>query len=50
MLHITFKYRDALSRWEWRVQECTVPSVEECKRLYGLGTDCDYMILSVEEA
>ena len=49
MLHITFEYADAMSNWEWRKQECTVSSVEECKRIYGLGVDCEYRILSVEE-
>lgn len=49
MLHIKFKYADAMSNWEWRKQECTVSSVEECKRIYGLGIDCEYEILSVEE-
>lgn len=49
MLHITFEYADALSQWEWRRQECTVRSIEECKRIYGLGIDCEYRIISVEE-
>lgn len=49
MLHIKFEYADALSNWEWRKQECTVSSVEECKRIYGLGVDCDYRIISIEE-
>jgi hypothetical protein len=26
-----------------------VESVEECKRIYGLGIDCDYEILEVTE-
>lgn len=30
-------------------QSCTVSSVDECKRIYGLGIDCDYKILSVEK-
>ena len=49
MLHITFEYADAMSNWEWRKQECIVSSVQECKRLYGLGIDSDYRIISVEE-
>ena len=49
MVHIKFEYRDALSNWEWRKQECTVSSVTECKRIYGLGIDCEYRIVSVEE-
>ena len=49
MVRIRFRYRDSLSGWEWRNQECTVRSVEECIRIYGLGQDCDYEIISVEE-
>ena len=49
MLNITFRYKDAMSNWEWRTQSCIVRSVEECKRIYGLGTDCEYEILEVKE-
>lgn len=49
MLSITFRYKDALSNWEWRTQHCVVSSVEECKRIYGLGVDCEYEILKIEE-
>jgi len=49
MLRIKFKYRDQMSNWEWREQECSVSSVERCKEIYGLGIDCDYEIISVEE-
>ena len=50
MLNIKFRYRDQMSGWEWREQQCTVSSVEECKRIYGLGIDCEYEIISVENA
>ena len=49
MLNITFRYKDAMSNWEWRTQSCIVSSVEECKRIYGLGIDCEYEILEVKE-
>lgn len=49
MLHIKFEYADAMSNWQWRQQECVVSSVAECIKIYGLGVDCDYHILSVEE-
>lgn len=49
MLHITFEYADAMSNWEWRRQECTVSSVAECKKIYGLGVDCDYRIVKIEQ-
>lgn len=48
MVRVVFRYRDEMSNWEWRTQECTVSSVEECKEIYGLGIDCDYEILSVK--
>jgi hypothetical protein len=47
MLNIVFEYRDERSGWKWREQRCVVSSVEECKKLYGLGVDCDYRIVSV---
>ena len=49
MLRIKFRYADAYSNWEWRNQECTVSSIAECKKIYNLGIDCDYEIISVEE-
>ena len=49
MKHIKFRYADAWSNWEWREQECWVSSVQECKEIYGLGVDCEYRIISVEE-
>lgn len=49
MLHIIFEYADQLSNWQWRKQECVVSSVAECKRIYGLGIDCEYRILKVEK-
>ena len=49
MLKIKFEYRDEYSYPKWNTQECTVSSVVECKRIYGLGVDCEYRILSIEE-
>ena len=49
MLHIKFKYKDHLSNGSWNEQECYVSSVSECIKLYGLGVDCEYQIVSVEE-
>ena len=49
MVKVKFKYRDELSRGEWREQMCVVSSVSKCIELYGLGVDCEYEILSVEE-
>lgn len=51
MLHVKFKYKDSLSKGQWREQECYVESVQECRQIYGLDIDpdCEYEILSVEE-
>ena len=49
MVHVKFKYRDELSNGQWREQECSVSSVQECIRIYGLGVDCEYEIISVQE-
>ena len=46
---ITFEYRDEMSNWEWRRQTCVMSSVAECKRVYGLGIDCEYRIIEIEQ-
>ena len=48
MLEIEFEYRDKYTNGRWNTQSCVVSSVEECKRIYGLGVDCVYHILSVK--
>ena len=49
MLQITFEYRDEMSKGEWRKQTCVVESLKQCVDLYGLGKDCEYRFISVEE-
>lgn len=49
MVKIVFEYCDKYSYPKWNKQECRVSSVEECKEIYGLGIDCEYRIISVEE-
>lgn len=49
MVKVKFEYRDEMSKGEWREQECIVSSVQECKRIYGLGIDCEYRIIEVKE-
>jgi hypothetical protein len=49
MVKVKFRYRDELSNWQRREQSCTVSSVAECIKIYGLGVDDDYEIISVEE-
>lgn len=47
MLEIVFEYRDEMSGWKWKQQSCIMSSVEECKKVYGLGVDCEYRIVSI---
>lgn len=49
MVKIIFEYRDTYSNWQWRRQQCIMSSVEECIKVYGLGVDCDYRIISCEK-
>lgn len=49
MLKIVFEYCDMYTNGQWRRQSCVMSSVAECKKVYGLGVDCDYRIVSVEE-
>lgn len=49
MLKIKFRYRDDYNYPNWSEQECIVSSLKECKEIYGLGIDCEYEIISVEE-
>lgn len=49
MYKITFEYCDAYSNGEWKKQTCIMDSVEQCIKVYGLGIDCDYRILSVKK-
>ena len=49
MVKVKFEYKDEMSKSEWREQECIVSSVQECKRIYGLGIDCEYRIIEVKE-
>ena len=44
MLEILFRYCDNLSKGNWNIQGCSVPSVQECIEIYGLGIDCNYRI------
>lgn len=47
MVEVKFRYRDNMSNWEWREQQCVVSSVDKAIEIYGLGVDCDYEIISV---
>lgn len=53
--YISFKYADSYSNWNWRYQHCELEAksredaYKKCKELYGLGVDCEYEILSIDE-
>ena len=49
MFNIEFEYKDKYTNGKWNRQSCTVSSVAECKKIYGLGVDCEYHIISVQE-
>ena len=49
MVNIEFEYKDKYTYGKWNKQSCTVCSIEECKKIYGLSIDCEYRILSVKE-
>jgi hypothetical protein len=49
MVKVVFEYRDTYTNGGWNRQECVVRSVSECIKIYGLGVDCEYRIISVEE-
>ena len=50
MLSITFKYKDYLSKGKWKIQHCTVESINECIRIYGLDEDdVEWELISAEE-
>ena len=49
MLEIEFEYRGQYCYPKWNTQSCIVSSVEEAKRIYGLGVDCEYQIISIKE-
>ena len=50
MKEITFKFRDTMSGWKWRKRTCTVESIDECIRIYGLDDyDVDFEIIEVKD-
>ena len=49
MKRITFEYKDQYTHGKWKTQWCITTSIEKCKEIYGLGIDCEYRILKVED-
>lgn len=53
--NIEFEYADDMSNWEMRKQGCSLcadspyEARKKCIELYGLGYDCEYNIIKVEE-
>ena len=47
MGEVIFEVRDDYTNGKWVKQSCVVSSVQECKKIYGLGIDCEYRILEV---
>jgi hypothetical protein len=47
MYKIEFEYRDKDSNGKWNKQSCTMVSLNDCKKIYGFGVDCEYRIISV---
>lgn len=52
---IKFKYCDAYSHGKWNENESIFSAryegeaIKKCKEFFGLGVDCDYEIISIEE-
>ena len=49
MVKIVFEYKDEYTKGKWHKRSCIMSSVEQCIETYGLGVDCGYRIISVEE-
>jgi hypothetical protein len=49
MVRVKFIYKDRYSHGKWNQQEGIFRTVKECIEWYGLGKDCEYRILEVEE-
>lgn len=49
MVNIEFEYKDKYTNGKWNQQSCTVSSVEERIKIHGLGVDCEYRIIKIEE-
>ncbi len=55
MYEVKFKYCDGLSDWEWREQsgifsaKDETEAIQKCRKIYGLGIDCHYQIISVKK-
>ncbi len=48
MKQVVYEYRDEMSRGQWRRSAVQGLTLEETIRFFGLGTDCEYRIVSVD--
>ena len=49
MKRIKLKYKDKYSNGKWLYNESIMSSLADCIEFFGLGVDCDYEILEVED-
>lgn len=49
MVQVIFEYKDEYTYGNWIRQNCIVESLDECIEMYGLGRDCEYRIVDIQE-
>ena len=49
MVQVIFEFKDEYTLGQWRKQSCIVESIDECIEMYGLGRDCEYRIIDIQE-
>lgn len=49
MVQVIFEFKDEYTHGKWQRQSCTVESLDECIEMYGLGRDCEYRIIDIQE-
>lgn len=50
MKRIKFRFKDKYTDGKWKNQECSVESLEECVRIYGLNNpDVDWELVMIED-
>lgn len=49
MVQVIFEFKDEYTHGQWHRQSCTVKSIDECIEMYGLGRDCEYRIIDIQE-
>jgi hypothetical protein len=49
MVQVIFEFKDKYTHGRWQRQSCIVKSIDECIENYGLGRDCEYRIIDIQE-